>query len=97
MTRLAHSAETTLERLRPVARTALDSTIFDAAHLMYESGTDALAVVDANQQLVGVLGARDIVAVLGLGLEPARLTVRQWLQSPRECNNHGPRGEAWLG
>ncbi|GBD26558.1 hypothetical protein HRbin30_01890 [bacterium HR30] len=84
-------------RFRPVARVPLDATVLQAARTMYECGTEAVAVTNEEGRVVGIFTAHDVIGVVGLGFGPEATTVAQWLCSPRECNNHVPRGEAWFG
>jgi CBS domain-containing protein len=56
----------------------------EAARQMYMAGTDAVVVVDeGHRKAVGLVTARDVVAVVAEGLDPERITIGQRLQSPR--------------
>lgn len=90
-------SRTVQDPLRPLARVALDATVWEATRMMYECGTDAVAVVDGQDRVVGIFTAHDVVGVLGLGYEPKTTVIFEWLRSPRQCNHYAPRGEAWFG
>ncbi len=83
--------------MRPVPRVPLEATVFQAVRKMYECGTEAVAVTDEGERIVGIFTAHDLITIIGLGYEPKAVTVAEWLCSPQQCNNDTPRGEAWMG
>jgi CBS domain-containing protein len=76
-----HRISDLIELDAPVLRTT--STVAQAALLMAQYGVDALAVVDANRHVVGVLTGGDIVRLVGAtgDSRPSRVAVR----SPGPC------------
>lgn len=59
----------------PVTTVAPDDTVQDAATIMYERRINAIPVVDADEQLVGVISRADIVQMIAV--EEARYIARQ--------------------
>lgn len=91
------NANSVRQRLRPVARLSPDATVTKAARTMYEWGTEAVVIVNGNGEVVGVFTPHDLVAVVSLGLDPARTRLVDWIASPRCSIAQHPAGEAWLG
>ncbi|GIW43084.1 MAG: hypothetical protein KatS3mg077_0366 [Candidatus Binatia bacterium] len=85
-------------RLRPVSRVSPDTSVAQAARTMYQRGEDAVAVVDAHGELIGIFTARDVVGAVAAGLELSSSPVGQWLRSPRVAyRGEELQSEIWLG
>ena len=56
---------------------AIDDTVEQAAHKMWEQQTGSLLIVDADGNLAGIITERDVLKAVATGKDPSTTTVRE--------------------